>query len=178
MLKFLRNKIQSLTETQINILTVVLVLINLGIIIFWINFWVNLPKITPPKVEETPPLAEEIPEALKPGEIGEITEEEAEEKEILPLPLVVFNTSGTISEIKTDRLIVEGSGTNFVDQKSRELTIIFTDSTITFDSGQKIQYQGLEGLKYLRERMRISIEGDENIRGKIEFEASIINILQ
>ena len=49
MLKLLRNKIQSLTKIQRNILTMILVLIDLGVIIFWISFWVSLPKITLPE---------------------------------------------------------------------------------------------------------------------------------
>jgi nucleotide-binding universal stress UspA family protein len=55
MFKLLRNKIQSLSETQQNIITAILILINIGIVIFWINFWVSLQKkglIPSPLVEE------------------------------------------------------------------------------------------------------------------------------
>lgn len=175
MLKFLRTKLQSLTETQLNILTAVLVLINIGIIIFWISFFISLPKPAPLQIEEKPPLVEETPEEFKGGEVGETTE--TEEREVLPLPQVIFNTSGTILEVKADRLVAQGSGSNFADQKPRELTIIFTDSTTIFKTNQKVRYQGLDGLKYLTPGMEISIEGAENIRGKNEFRASIINIL-
>ena len=175
MFKSLRNKIQSLSETQQNLLTVILVLFNLGIIIFWISFFVTSPKPTPAKIEEESiPFAEE---ALQPGEIGEIPEEKIKEEEIPSLPQIIFNTTGVISQIKSDRLIVQGSGSNFVDQKQRELIIIFTDSTITFEKGQKIEYQGLDGLLHLQEGMEILIEGEENIRGKTEFKARTINIL-
>lgn len=83
MLKFLRNKLQSLTETQLNILTAVLVLINIGIIIFWINFWISLSKPALPKIEEKPPVSEEEipPEVLQKmsappeGETEEVPEE-------------------------------------------------------------------------------------------------------
>ena len=53
MFKPLRKKIQSLSETQQNIITVILVLINIAIVVFWINFWVGLEKMTP-KIEEKP----------------------------------------------------------------------------------------------------------------------------
>lgn len=176
MLKLLRKKIQSLTDTQVTILTVILIFINLSIVIFWIYFWVNLSKTT--SLIEKPPLVEEIPEKLRSGEIGEISEEEIEEREILPLRQIVFNTSGIILEVRKDSLIVQGSGTNFTDREPRELTLIFTESTLTLRIGGGIKYQGLEGLKYLKSGMQILIEGNENIRGKTEFEARYIHILQ
>jgi len=180
MFKILRKKVQSLTENQQNILTVVLVLINIGIVIFWISFFVSLPKPTPPKIEEKPPLVEEIPEALKPGEVGEIKvkEETGEEKPLVTptLPLTIFSTTGVISEVKDDRLIVKGDGFSFADQKPRELIVIFTDSTITFEEEQKTKYQGLAGLRYLRTGIGILIGSEENIRGKTEFKAKTINI--
>ncbi|MBZ9578279.1 hypothetical protein KJA14_00205 [Patescibacteria group bacterium] len=175
MLKLLRNKIQSLTETQVNILTAILVLINLGIVIFWINFWVSLPKTTSPPIEEKPAsLVGEIPEELKPGEIGEPEEGEGP---LVELPSVISNTSGTIKEIQKDRLIILGDGSNFSDQKERELTLIFTNSTITFEPGQKIRYQALESLKYLKIGDLITISSPENIRGKTEFIVNYINKL-
>jgi len=179
MFKHLRKKIQSLSETQQNILTVILILINVFIVIFWINFWVGLEKMTP-KIEEKPPLVEEIPEALKPGEVGEIKvkEETGEEKPLVTptLPLTIFSTTGVISEVKDDRLIVKGDGFSFADQKPRELIVIFTDSTITFEEEQKTKYQGLAGLRYLRTGIGILIGSEENIRGKTEFKAKTINI--
>ena len=177
MFKLLRKKIQSLTETQQNILTIILVLINVFIVIFWINFWLGLKKVSPPKITEKPTQVEEISEVLKPGEVGELTEKETEERKLLPLDKTIFNTSGTILEVKNDRLIVRGSGTNFADRNSRELTLIFTDLTLTMKLGQETKYQGLEGLKYLKPGMQILIEGNENIRGKTEFEARYIQIL-
>jgi len=177
MFKILRKKIQSLNETQQNILTIILILINLGVVIFWINFWFELKKAPPSKIVEETKQTEEIAEPYKPGEIGEIPEEKIKEEEIPSLPQIIFNTTGVISQIKSDRLIVQGSGSNFVDQKQRELIIIFTDSTITFEKGQKIEYQGLDGLLHLQEGMEILIEGEENIRGKTEFKARTINIL-
>jgi len=182
MLKFLRKKIQSLSETQQNIITVILVLFNIGIVIFWINFWVSLPETIPPKIGEKPSPVIETSELLKPGKVGEIMvkeEETGQEKPLVipTLPMAIFSTTGVIQEVKADRLIVEGDGFNFADQKPRELTIIFTDSTITFEKNREIKYQGLTGLKHLKEGMKILISGDENIRGKTEFKVRTINIL-
>jgi len=124
----------------------------------------------------------EVGETLKPGEVGEIP---VSEKPKLPsgtqeppgLPPIIFGTSGKIIEVKADRLIIAGSGSNFADRKPRNLTAIFTSSTITFEPGQEIKYQGLAGLEHLKVGMEISIEAEENIRGKTEFTARNINIL-
>jgi len=174
MFKILRKKIQSLSQTQQNIITVILILFNLAIIIFWINFWIGLKKVSPKIVEKPVPKVEEIPEEFKPGETGEPKEGE---KPLIELPLVISNTSGTVKEIKKDRLIILGDGSNFSDQKPRELTLILTDSTITFEPGQKIKYEGLEGLKHLKAGDLISISSPENIRGKTEFIVNYINKL-
>jgi len=48
MFKPLRKKIQSLTFAQQNVLIAILILINLGIVIFWISFWISLKRISPP----------------------------------------------------------------------------------------------------------------------------------
>jgi len=171
MFKPLRQKIQSLNKTQQDILTIILILINIGIIFFWISFFTSLSKPIPAKIEEKP-LAEEIPEELKIGEVGE---PEKGEKPLIELPPVISNTSGTVKEIQKDKLIILGSGSNFSDQKSRELILIFTDSTITFEPGQKVQYQGLEGLKHLKIGDFIAISSSENIRGKTEFLVNYVN---
>ncbi|PIU75155.1 MAG: hypothetical protein COS76_02305 [Candidatus Portnoybacteria bacterium CG06_land_8_20_14_3_00_39_12] len=165
--------LQKLMKKQANVLIVIIIII--GIIVFWLS----LKKPTPPtRVKEKPTQKiEEISGPLKSGEVGEIPEEEAKEKNISPLPPTIFNTSGIIQEIKEDRLIIKGDGSNFEDREPRELNLIFNDSTITSDSNRKITYQGLEGLKYLKPGMKVSIEGTENIRGKIEFKVSSISIL-
>jgi hypothetical protein len=174
MFKILRKKIQSLSQTQQNIITVILILFNLAIIVFWINFWLGLKKIPPPKIVEKPKQVEEIATPFKKGEIGEPKEGEKPQTE---LPLVISNTSGTVKEIKKDRLIVLGDGSNFSDQKQRDLTLIFTDSTVTFEPGQKVRYEGFEGLKHLEIGDQISISSPENIRGKTEFVVNYINKL-
>ena len=174
MFKLLRKKIQSLSETQQNILTIILILINVFIVIFWINFWVSLKKVTPAKIAEKPKQTEEIPEPFKKGEIGE---PKGEEKPQIELPPVISNTSGTVKDIKKDKLIILGDGSNFLDQKPRDLTLIITDSTITFEPGQKIKYEGFEGLKHLKIGDQISISSSENIRGKTEFFVTYVNKL-
>ena len=171
MFKSLRNKIQSLSETQQNILTVILVLFNLGIIIFWISFWFKLSKPAPAVVQK-PTQVGEIPEQLRPGEIGEVV---AGEKPLIELPITIFNTSGVIKEIQKDRLIILGEGTNFSDQKARELTLLFSESTTTFDG--KELYQGFAGLKYLKVGDLITLQATENIRGKTQFFVDRVNKL-
>jgi len=172
MFKILREKIQSLNKTQQNILTIILILINLGVVIFWINFWFGLKKVSQPKITESPKQIEEI---AGPFERGEVGEPKGEEKAQIELPPVISNTSGTVKEIEKDRLMILGDGSNFSDQKPRELTLILTDSTITFEPGQKVKYEGFDGLKHLKISDQISISSSENIRGKTEFTISYIN---
>lgn len=157
------------------IIGVLIIIILLGVLIY-VVLQKNKTSRVEPQVEI--PLTEEVAEPFKAGEVGEVSEEEMKEKGISSLSPVVFNTSGVISEVKSDRLIVQGSGSNFSDQQPRELTLIFTDSTIINDPAKKSFYKGLKGLEKLKPGAKISIEGIENIRGKTEFKVSGINILQ
>ena len=149
--------------------------------------------------KEEQPLEEELtpevsgPEASEPGPIGEMEIEEGKtmeealgevnpealENPVRPpgtsIPPVVFNTKGTITSVQEDGIMLEGNGSNFEDQKSRVLTVKFTDKTITFEKGNIAQYQGKEGLKHLSPGDKILIESSQNIRGKTEFTASYIN---
>ena len=131
-----------------------------------------------------------ISEILKPGDIGEkqvsgddnnpvaVEESDSDIRQELPISPVVFNTAGTITEINDDRIILNGNGSNFADNMSRILNVIFTSQTTTFISpDQKTRYQGMEGLKHLKVGDKILVEGIENIRGKIEFKAGTINLL-
>jgi hypothetical protein len=116
------------------------------------------------------------------GEIGEVKIKDkvtGEEKPLVTpvMPPVIFSTAGTIIEKKTGSLIITGEGTNFADGVSRNLTCIFTDETLTFEKNQLQYHQGKEGLKYLKEGMKILVDSDENIRGKVEFEVKTINVL-
>jgi len=186
MLKLLRKKIQSLSDTQVNILTAVLILVNVGIIIFWIHFWLSSPKLIPSEVKE-PSLVEETSELFKPGKIGETEETlKREEKVIIPgspnspevvLPMVIFNSSGQIKEIKENSLVITGDGSTFADLKPRELTLIYTSTTQTTSSDRTKTWKGLEGLKHLKVGQKIIFESPENIRGKTEFKVSYVNQL-
>jgi hypothetical protein len=158
-------------KNQIILISTVIILV-VALILFYIFYYSSRSKSTPE--EETLPSSEEL---LKQGETGEISGDVGTEKALLPLPQAIFNTSGIISEIKKDSLIVQGDGSNFEDRKERELILIFTDSTITFEPGQKIKYQGLAGLKYLKTGGAISISSPENIRGKTQFTVDYINKL-
>ncbi len=132
-----------------------------------------------------PPLENKIDfeGAMKPGAIGEIesdsgADDPAENKNE-PLPSVISSAFGVITDVKNDRVIVLGDGYNFSDKEPRELNVLFSDDTIVFMSGdQKIKYQGAGGLQNLKAGDRILIEAAENIRGKTEFVAGIINVLQ
>jgi hypothetical protein len=91
------------------------------------------------------------------------------------MPPAIFNTKGEIIGLKSDSILVKGSGENFEDQKSRTLTVKITENTIVFEKGQVSRYEGLEGLEYLNEGEEILISSSGNIRGKTEFEARYIN---
>jgi len=139
-----------------------------------------------------------LPEEAGAGKIGEIPQD-SKEKEIweaalkespsslarggvkepdkTSLPPMVFNTTGLIKEVGEDRIVVFGNGSNFADGVQRDLTVIFSDSTILFSPGQTVHLKGKDGLKYLKPGMEISIEGEENIRGRTEFTGRHINIL-
>jgi len=154
-------------------IAIAVILIFTSILIYAFLQKSKISQVEIPILTSTPQIAEEV---LAPGEIGEIKETEIPEGVQIPeLPPVIFNTAGTITEIKTDGLIVQGLGSNFTDQKPRELTLIFTDETITFELGQKVQYQGLEGLKHLKTGEEVNISSPENIRGKTQFIVDYIN---
>ena len=153
----------------------VVIIIGIGIIYF-------LRRV---KEEESSrvPLSDEATTSLfEAGEIGEVKikdEATGEEKPLVTpvMPPVIFSTAGTIIEKKTASLIITGEGTNFADGAPRNLTCIFTEETLVFEKDQLQYHQGKEGLKYLEEGMKILVDSDENIRGKIEFEVKTINVL-
>lgn len=135
----------------------------------------ELSKPTPTPVAKTS-------EEMGAGEIGEVVvkdEKTGEEKPLIDTftPPVIFDTLGDILEVKEDYLVVKGSGANFADKAQRDLKVIFTGYTTTFTKNQLSQYKGKEGLLHLAPGMKISIESDENIRGKTEFRANTINII-
>ncbi|MCK4781558.1 hypothetical protein KAS79_01365 [Candidatus Parcubacteria bacterium] len=128
-----------------------------------------------------------LPETIKPqesgaGNVGEIMVEDEETGEQAPLvspimPPEIFSTTGIIIEVKTDRVIIKGKGTNFADGKARVLTVVFTNETITFDKTSTFRQTGAIGLKQLESAMEVLIGSSENIRGKTEFKAKTLKIL-
>lgn len=135
----------------------------------------ELSKPTPTPVAETP-------EAMEAGEVGEVLvkdEKTGEDKPLIDVftPAVIFDTLGDILEVRENYLVVKGSGANFADRTPRDLKVIFTEYTVTFTKNQLSQYKGKEGLLHLKPGMKIAIEATENIRGKTEFPANTINII-
>jgi hypothetical protein len=56
---------KKLTKTQRDVLTLILILINIGIVIFWIHLWITLRKPTlPPKIEKSIPKTQVIPQEI------------------------------------------------------------------------------------------------------------------
>ena len=164
---------------KILVLTVIVIVIISGVLVF--GLWLGKKSASPPPQETITPTTtpETTDEIIKPGDVGELPP--GEQPQLPPgtpeTPQVVFNTTGKIIEVQKDRLIVEGSGFNFADQKPRNLTVIFTSLTITFERDQQTKYQALEGLKHLKVGIEILIDGEENLRGKTEFIARTINII-
>jgi len=156
---------------QQKFLIALVILLAILVIIFGATSCLLWSKVKKMEAEKITP----IPQVIKPEDFGAGTVGEVSDTD---LPAAIFNTTGIIKEIKEDRLVAQGDGSNFADQQPRELTLIFTADTITFEPGQKVFYQGLEGLKYLKPGMNILIDGAENIRGKTEFKINTINLIQ
>ena len=162
---------------NIIIIGLVILVIILSSVIYY--FWSELKEVSQQleltkkelAAERKLPSPEILPEDLEPGTVGE------EGAPAGKLPTIVSNTSGIIKEVGENRIIVAGSGSNFADQKPRDLTLLFTSltvTTITTEAGGQTRYQGLEGLEYLKPGIEISISGDENIRGRTEFRVRFI----
>lgn len=164
-----------INKNQKKVLIVILILVHVIAIIGFVNCCNNLKKLRLMLEEKkmTPTSLEEVAEPFKPGEIGEPKEDE---EPVVNLPQNISNTIGTIKEIKSDKLIILGNGSNFSDQKPREITLIVIDITSIYD-GQK-SYEGSEGLKYLKVGDSVSIQAPENIRGKIQFIVNSINKIE
>ena len=89
----------------------------------------------------------------------------------LPIPNDIFNTSGVISGIYGNYIVVRGIGTNFDDQVKRDLTVNIDENT---------SINGVKGGSFqtaLSVGDEISIESAYNIHGKTEFTAKYINII-
>lgn len=153
-----------------------------GVLVFYFT-----KRLISPAKKEVVTQSSILPDSMKAGEVGEIPEgktladvnPEAIKNPVrsldTPMPPIVSDTKGKIISIGENTILVMGSGENFADQKPRELTVKFTQATITFEKGQSVRYNGLEGLKHLEIGQTILISSSENIRGKTEFTASYIN---
>jgi len=89
----------------------------------------------------------------------------------LPIPQDIFNTSGVISGIYGNYIVIRGIGTNFDDQIKRDLTINIDQNT--FINGVKENSFST----VLSVGDEIAVESDYNIHGKTEFTAKYINII-
>jgi hypothetical protein len=180
MCKSFLNKVR-LSEAQKNVILIILLLLHIFSFVISVFFLyrfldINKKANTPLINEEKSLLPGEVPEEFKAGNTGEIPEAEIKEKGLLLVPQMIVNTRGTVLSVQSDRLTIEGEGSSFTDQQPRTITVIFTDSTTTNDPAQKTFYMGLKGLKFIQTGMKISIGGAENIKGKTEFKADIVNI--
>ena len=165
---------------QLKIIIIILIVIVAGEGVCIYSLYVK--GKTKPSVIQPESSTTITPRDFKAGTIGEMTiknEKTGKEESLITpnMPLVISGTTGTIKEIQIDRLIVEGSGTNFADSVSRTLTLIFTDETLTFTKNQATRYAGEEGLKYFKVGTRVLFDSSENIRGKTEFTVKSIGTL-
>ncbi len=132
---------------------------------------------------------EKINTALEPGVIGEVEEQddqgqtgeqkqpEPSQPELFDLPSLIPSTPGVVVRVDGDDLIVLGSGNNFADHQSRELTCIFDDNTLT-TSQNGTKYRGMSGLTILEQGMEVLVSGAENLRGKTEFLVQAIKVIK
>lgn len=161
---------------------IILIVILLGVGFFFFVF--KIQELAKKEIKtETPAPAIITPQDLGAGSVGEITVKDEKTGKDIPLvtailPPVIFSTAGTIIEVKSDGLVIQGGGSNFADGTPRTINIIFTDSSKTFEKNYLKNYLGKAGLKFLKPGMEILIDSQDNIRGKTEFQAKTINILR
>ena len=164
-----------------------MVIILAGLLIYGGYFLGTKREIIQPEIIQPEIIQPEKPEisvlqALQEVSAGHIGETGKEVPFVSPaFPLVIYRTSGIITEIKSDRIILKGDGTNFADGKSRTIIAIvtnFTTVSMPCKEHQLITYTWARGGKYLQKGLRVLIDSQENIRGKTEFKAKTINILE
>lgn len=112
------------------------------------------------------------------GDIGEVVGEDGMPIVKPTMPASIFSTVGKISKINGDKLIVFGVGTNFVDGKSRDLTVTFLETTITLVQTPVAYYKGKDGMDKLYIGANILLMSRENIRGKTEFSLTAVKVLE
>lgn len=184
----------SLNFTIASVLVVALVIIILGGVFYFSR---QLPQKSVSSVPPEGPANEPAPvsgstepegaagagEALKPGDVGEVIEENQESGTLEPLvsptiPSSIFSTTGKIIKINGEKLILAGSGTNFADGQARELTCSFSDNTLTVTKNPLKYYKGTDGLNRLQEGVYVLVMSGENIRGKTEFSLKAVKVLE
>lgn len=173
----LKNKNPKIDNKKIIISLLILIILILGIISFLkiIDKNPTLEVYVP-----TPESSMEIGEVglMQEGETLDVVNPEALENPVRPLdmptPRDIFHTSGVITAIQANSVIIKGIGTNFDDQKKRDLTVVIDENTTV---------NGVKGdLKYFKQNLKIgdeiAIEAPYNIHGKTEFLASYIKIIE
>lgn len=169
-------------QSKKGILTFVAIIVVVALLVFLLTR-----LLSPTEPEEPLPSEQAIPEAMTPDNVGDIEEgktleevnPEAITNPVRPpgssTPEIVSDTRGEIISIGDNFVMVMGSGENFQDQRPRELRVVITAQTITFEQGQQMRYTGQQGLEHLQAGNTILISSSENIRGKTEFTAAYIN---
>lgn len=92
----------------------------------------------------------------------------------MPVPTDIFSTSGVITTIQTNSIIIKGIGTNFDDQIKRDLVVVIDKNT---------SVNGVKGNPdYFKKALKIGdnvlVEAGYNIHGKTEFLVEYINTIQ
>lgn len=123
-----------------------------------------------------------VTKELQMGKVGEL-EVETPSGEKVPLitpeiPGQIFSTSGEVLEIGENYLIILSDGQSFADRKQRKIKCLFDEATLSFSKDHTQRFYGKAGLSILRKGIKVLVSSRENIRGKIEFVASTVNILE
>ncbi len=160
------------------ILTIVAIL--LIVVVVWILVGLRVEKsrniISQDGLSET---EEARAQAGSEGEVFVFNEDEGKEVPLKTgtMPIDIFSTSGVIKEVLNNGLIVYADGYSFADETPREVSVIFNDSTTVISSDRQVRWVGSSGLYHLTPDIQVVISSDENIRGKLKYEAKYINIL-
>jgi len=157
-----------------------IIAILLIVLVFWIFMAWRFKEpgnvISPEGLSET----EEAKEQAGPeGEVFVLNESTGEEVPLKTavMPIDIFSTSGVIREVLNNGAVIYVRGDSFADNESREVSVIFNESTATISSDRQVRWIGSSGLYHLSPGMQVVISSDENIRGKLKYEAKYINIL-
>ena len=134
------------------------------------------PKLNTQGLSTTPQAKE------KAGSVGEVTVKNPKTGKEEPLktakmPPAIFNAGGTITKLYSNGLTIDTSGYSFADEKPRTIQVLYTDKTITTMADRSSKYKGFAGLNHLKIGQKVLVESQENVRGKVKFEAKYINLL-